>query len=53
MIGAKTRGEMNRRVFPGSRSLLHSHLDHAGYSYVGTLGGDNEDHDDANSINAD
>jgi len=26
------------RVFPGSRSLLHSHLDQAGYSYVGTLG---------------
>ena len=48
----KNRGEMNRRVFPGSRSLLHSHLDQAGYSYVGTLGGDNEDHDDGDFINA-
>jgi len=26
------------RVFPGSRALLHSHLHHAGYSYIGTLG---------------
>ena len=25
------------RVFPGSRSLLHSHLSNAGYSYFGTL----------------
>merc|ERR1719432_128127 len=26
------------RVFPGTRALLHSHLHHAGYSYIGTLG---------------
>jgi len=25
------------KVFPGSRSLLHSHLSNAGYSYFGTL----------------
>ena len=28
------------RVFPGTRSHLHSFLDDAGYSYIGTLGGE-------------
>ena len=38
------------RVFPGSRSLLHSHLHDAGYSYIGTLGGNNN-HDDLCMLN--
>ena len=35
--------QMCCRVFPGSRALLHSHLHQAGYSYVGTLGGDKDE----------
>ena len=36
-------GKMCFRIFPGSRALLHSHLDHAGFSYIGTLGGEKDE----------